>query len=73
MKHLFVKRYFPFFQKSYDALFLWQKPENRDSIRCYVVKPDGTVTSFDVSTGPLTEAERQIIVDGCLINYYRNN
>ena len=22
---------------------------------------------------PLTEAERQIIADGCLINYYRNH
>ena len=47
--------------------------ENRDSFPAYAVKPDGTVTEFQVSTGPLTEAERQIIVDGCLINYYRNN
>ena len=39
----------------------------------YAVKPDGTVTEFPVSTGALTEAERQIIADGCLINYYRNN
>lgn len=34
---------------------------------------DGTVTEFPVSTGALTEPERQIIADGCLINYYRNN
>ena len=47
--------------------------ENRDSIQAYIVKPDGTVTTFTTATGPLTEAERQIIVDGCLINYYRNN
>ena len=37
------------------------------------VKPDGTVLPFPVTTGPLTEAERQIIADGCLINYYRNH
>ena len=43
----------------------------REDIVC--VKPDGTVTEFPVSTGALTEAERQIIADGCLINYYRNN
>ena len=47
--------------------------ENRDSFPAYAVKPDCTVTEFRVSTGPLTEAERQIIVDGCLINYYRNH
>ena len=39
----------------------------------YVVKADGTVTKFAVSTGDLTPDERQIIADGCLINYYRNN
>ena len=37
------------------------------------VKADGTVTKFPVSTGALTEPERQTIADGCLINYYRNN
>ncbi len=47
--------------------------ENRESFPAYAVKPDGTVTEFTVSTGKLTEAERQIIADGCLINYYRNN
>jgi len=45
--------------------------ENREPITAYAVKPDGTVTAFPVSTGALTESERQIIVDGCLINYYR--
>ena len=39
----------------------------------YAVKPDGTVTRFPVSTGTLTEPERHIIADGCLINYYRNS
>ena len=47
--------------------------ENRESFPAYAVKPDGTVTEFTVSTGKLTEAERQIIADGCLINYYRNH
>ena len=47
--------------------------ENRDSITAYAVAPDGRVTSFPVATGPLTEPERQIIADGCLINYYRNH
>ena len=39
----------------------------------YVVKADGSVTRIPVSTGDLTPDERQIIADGCLINYYRNN
>ena len=47
--------------------------EKNDDIKAYVVKPDGTVTTFNCSVGALTDAERQIIVDGCLINYYRNN
>jgi aconitate hydratase len=46
--------------------------ENRDAIAAYAVRPDGTVTPFTVSTGPLTEGERQTIADGCLINYYRS-
>lgn len=47
--------------------------ENKSSFPAYAVKIDGTVTKFSVSTGTLTEAERQIIVAGCLINYYRNH
>ncbi len=39
----------------------------------YVVKPDGNVKEFPVTIGPLTDDERQIIIDGCLINYYRNH
>ena len=46
---------------------------NDASFDAYAVKPDGTVTKFAVSTGALTEAERQIIADGCLINYYRSH
>ena len=47
--------------------------ENRPCIRAYIVKADGTVLDTELSTGALTEDERQIIVDGCLINYYRNH
>ncbi|MBR4039945.1 MAG: hydratase [Clostridia bacterium] len=39
----------------------------------YVVKADGAVVKMPVSTGDLTDDERQIIADGCLINYYKNN
>ena len=44
-----------------------------DDITAYAVKPDGAVRPFRVSVGALTDAERQIIADGCLINYYRNH
>ncbi len=47
--------------------------ENTESFFAYAVKPDGTVTKFPVSTGALTEPEREIITDGCLINYYRKH
>ena len=39
----------------------------------YVVRKDGSVVKMPVSTGDLTDDERQIIADGCLINYYRNH
>ena len=45
----------------------------RQAFDAYVVKADGNVKKTSVSTGALTEDERQIIADGCLINYYRNN
>ena len=47
--------------------------ENAEKITAYVVKKDGSIAQFMTSTGALTEDERQIIADGCLINYYRNN
>ena len=39
-------------------------------IDAYVVK-DGGLTKFELSVGELTDEERQIILDGCLINYNR--
>ncbi|MEE0815796.1 MAG: hydratase [Desulfovibrio fairfieldensis] len=44
-----------------------------ESFDAYVVKPNGAVSKIAVSTGYLTPDERQIIADGCLINYYRNH
>lgn len=46
--------------------------ENRDVISAYVLKPDGSMRKLGLSTGQLTPDERQIIADGCLINYYRH-
>ena len=47
--------------------------EGAPQIAAYAVKPDGTVTEFKVSTGALTEPEKHIITDGCLINYYKEH
>ena len=47
--------------------------EGTENFDAYVVKPDGAVSKIAVSTGYLTPDERQIISDGCLINYYRNH
>ena len=44
-----------------------------DRITAYAVKPDGNVITFLCSIGSLTDTERQILTEGCLINYYRNN
>ena len=49
--------------------------ENKDDeITAYRVDPAaGTMEAFKVRTGALTDDEREIILDGCLINYYRNH
>ncbi len=41
-----------------------------DVIKAYVVKEDG-LKEFDLTLGDLTDAEREIILKGCLINYNR--
>lgn len=46
--------------------------EGAPSFTAYAVSGD-KVTAFVLSLGQLTEDERQIIVDGCLINYYRSH
>jgi len=44
--------------------------EKNDDIKAYAVK-DRDLTEFRLSLGELTDDERQIILDGCLINYNR--
>ena len=43
--------------------------EKADVIKAYVVGVD--LKEIDLRLGDLTDAERQIILDGCLINYYK--
>lgn len=46
----------------------------KDAITAYTVDPAaGTLTAFELKLGALTDDEREIILDGCLINYYRNH
>ena len=45
--------------------------ENRDSDIAAYVAGDGDLKEFVLHIGSLTDDERQIIEDGCLINYYR--
>lgn len=42
----------------------------KEDIEAYVVK-DGGLSRITLKLGALTDDERQIILDGCLINYYR--
>ena len=44
-----------------------------DSMPAAAVHADGAVTPFTVRLGALTDAERQILADGCLINYYKHS
>ena len=44
--------------------------EKTDVIKCYAVV-DGALNAFEMALGDLTDEERQIILDGCLINYNR--
>ena len=36
----------------------------------YVIKNDGSYDSIKLNIAGLTDDERQIILDGCLMNYY---
>ena len=44
--------------------------EKAEIIKCYAVA-DGCLKEFEMTLGDLTDEERQIILDGCLINYNR--
>ena len=46
--------------------------QKTQEITGYVVR-DGVLTPFTVTLGDLTDEERQIILDGCLINYNRRS
>lgn len=60
--------------KNKDFLFLpgiKKAVENKDSrIRAFVVE-DGGLREFALTLGELTDDEREIILKGCLINYYK--
>nr|WP_297769385.1 hydratase [uncultured Butyrivibrio sp.] len=44
--------------------------EKAESIKAYAIA-DGKMTEFELKLGGLTDDERQIILDGCLINFNR--
>ena len=44
-----------------------------DELEAVAVKPDGGLVRFTVRLGAMTDAERQILALGCLINYYKNH
>ena len=44
--------------------------EKAETIKAYAVS-GGKLTAFDLKLGDLTDDEREIILKGCLINYYR--
>ena len=46
--------------------------EKEDTISAYTVR-DGKLAPFTMTLGDLTDDEREIICDGCLINYYRTH
>ncbi len=45
--------------------------EKQNVIKAYVIKK-GSLKDISLSLGDLTDDERQIILDGCLINYYKH-
>lgn len=61
----FQKLDYLFFPKIREAV-----EKRQDKITGYTVK-DGAMTPFTVTLGDLTNEEREIILDGCLINYNR--
>jgi aconitate hydratase len=45
--------------------------DTNGTYRAYVVKKDDSVRKISLSIGALTEDEKQILKDGCLINFYK--
>ena len=44
-----------------------------DSVDAKVITRDGRCVPIVLNFAPLNETERQILADGCLMNYYKNN
>ncbi|MDE6217626.1 MAG: hydratase, partial [Muribaculaceae bacterium] len=42
----------------------------KEEAEAKVIKADGSVNAITLHFSPLTEDERQILADGCLMNYY---
>ena len=64
----------PQITKSYSAGeldYMYQLVCRGEKFSAFVVKKD--MKDFELDTCRLTEDERQIILDGCLINYYKNH
>lgn len=45
--------------------------DGASSMKAYIVKDNG-LKEFEIKLGALTDDEKKIILDGCLINFYRN-
>jgi aconitate hydratase len=45
--------------------------KNSDTISAYVISRNTAITEIPLSLGALTDTERQILADGCLINHYK--
>ena len=55
------------------GLFEGLELDKKDSAEAKVIKADGSVDSITLYVKGLTEDEKQIILDGCLMNYYKAN
>lgn len=44
-----------------------------ECIKCYVINLNGVINECNLSLPALTKDERDIIISGCLINYYKEN
>jgi aconitate hydratase len=43
----------------------------KDEVSAFIVRKDKSVSEIKLGIAPLSDADRQIIDDGCLINNYR--
>jgi aconitate hydratase len=45
--------------------------EKREAISATLVRPNGENVPLELHLGTLTDQERAILLDGCLMNYYK--